>query len=229
MDAHGVFSPPLHVDVVPCEAVENSRRVSGILVKRGIHPQHRNAHVVEILQVPVMDRLHLWQICVPIWQTIEVALATAAVCGNRRTTEIAWRANTTNSSVGISGRMVKELWRCCIPSPGTGDPAVSVSTAIPARAWHRVLACSWTRRRDVIEDDIDDHLHACGPAGGHHALELLGRPGARVQAEGDGLILGPPLRAADVLRDRRDLHRIEAAWAEILLALSSDVYIIPLP
>mmetsp|Transcript_20252 Transcript_20252/g.50607 ORF Transcript_20252/g.50607 Transcript_20252/m.50607 type:complete len:232 (-) Transcript_20252:1254-1949(-) len=181
-----------------------------------------------------MDVQHLLLVCVPIRQAEEVTLTATAIRGHRRATEEGRLAHAAKAGELIPWLVAEPRRRSGVPATCPGHPTVAVSAPVPPHARCDVFAIAgaaragFARRGHVVKDDVDDDLHASRPAISDHALEILSGPRSRVQAERDRLVLDPPCGPALVLNDRRHLHRVEAIWAEVLLALPRDVHVVPL-
>mmetsp|Transcript_96383 Transcript_96383/g.281647 ORF Transcript_96383/g.281647 Transcript_96383/m.281647 type:complete len:389 (+) Transcript_96383:888-2054(+) len=230
-----ILAPPLLINVVPRSAVQNVAEGVHRSVDGRIDAQHRHAYVVQLQKVPGQDLAHGRVGGVPVWHAVHVTTAAAAVPQRGGAAEPAGLLADLTVVQGLALLVVEALRRGGVPAPRALHAPVAVAAAVPAPAgrgppglWVRPLGFR-ARARHVVHDDIHNDLHAGGAAGRHHGGEVLFGARACVQAEGDRLVLGPPLVAQDVLRHGRDLHGIEAVRPQELAALAANVYIVPLP
>mmetsp|Transcript_4618 Transcript_4618/g.13346 ORF Transcript_4618/g.13346 Transcript_4618/m.13346 type:complete len:593 (-) Transcript_4618:42-1820(-) len=184
---------------------------------------------MQFLDMAVVYLPHLVRLGVPVGHAIHVATAAAAVGGDQGAAQEVRGAHAASAVELVHWAVVEVRRRRGIPTVRAPNPSIPVLAPVPPQARHGVSLRFATWLADVVDDEIHDDLHTSCATLRHHALELRRRARARVKAEGDRLVLRPPLRPADVLGDRRELHRVEPIRPEVLPALSRDVVVVPLP
>ena len=151
------------VHKVPWHSIQDVAQILNGLEQRQIHPQHRDANVMQLLYMTCMHLADFIQTRMPIGHLQEVTGAAAAISDINASTATtpAWRSHIAVFH-HLTLHMMKVFRACLVPAPGTSQSAVSKEATIPTHAWGQILDLRILGRSagsgDMIDDEIDNHL-----------------------------------------------------------------------